>query len=104
MNEEIRNNDVIEKSERKETLLDKGKNLCKAGLGKAKDAGKWIKENPLEAGAGAVEAAAGIGIVLLTVSGLKSTKNADKRSEDLYQAAKEKLENEQPEQKIYIVK
>lgn len=102
MNQEIfeYEENVVEK---KETLLSKGKSLLGKGVGKAKDAGKWIKENPTDAGMMAVEAAAGIGIVLLTAAGLKSTKECDRRSEDLHQAAKEKLEAE-PQREIYIVK
>lgn len=93
----------VEVTSKKETLLKKGKSFLKAGLGKAKDAVEWVKDNPLEAGAGAVEVAAGVGIILLTAAGLKSTADADRRSEDLYQAAKEKLEKE-PEKEIYILK
>lgn len=103
MNQEIFESEEIVEMEKKETLLDKGKNLLKAGVSKAKDAGKWIKENPTDAGMVAVEAAAGFGILVLTAAGLKSTKNVDRRSEDLYQASMEKL-GEESQKEIYIVK
>lgn len=103
MNQEIFESEEIVEMEKKETLLDKGKNLLKAGVSKAKDGVKWAKENPTDAGMVFVEAAAGLGVVLLTAAGLKSTKNADRMAEDLYQQSKAQLENEQPKE-IYIVK
>ena len=98
MNQEMFVSEEIVEMEKKETLLDKGKDLLKAGVSKAKDAGKWIKENPTDAGM-----VAGFGILVLTAAGLNSTKNVDRRSEDLYQASMEKL-GEESQKEIYIVK